>query len=52
MMRTIQINLNKYKEALMKESFVELRGRVSKVIGLTIESIGPYVNIGELCVIK
>jgi flagellum-specific ATP synthase len=52
MMRTVEINLKKYNDALMNESLVELRGRVSKVIGLTIESVGPYVNIGELCVIK
>lgn len=51
-MQNTQINLKKYSDILMNESFIERRGRVSKVIGLTVESIGPHVNIGELCVIK
>jgi len=29
--------------------FVKYSGRVSQVVGLTIESIGPAVNLGEIC---
>ena len=28
---------------------VQYKGRVSKVVGLTIESIGPQVQVGEMC---
>ena len=27
-------------------------GRVSQIVGLTIESIGPTTNIGDLCLIQ
>ena len=46
------INLLKYQKALEDSNFIECSGKVSKVVGLTIESIGPEVNIGELCKIK
>ena len=46
------INLLKYQKALEDSDFIECSGKVSKVVGLTIESIGPEVNIGELCKIK
>ncbi|MDQ2085894.1 flagellar protein export ATPase FliI [Herbivorax sp. ANBcel31] len=46
------INLLKYQKALDKCDFIECTGKVSKVVGLTIESTGPEVNIGELCKIK
>lgn len=45
----ISINLDKYKKLLEISDFVKYSGRVSKVVGLTIESDGPEVNIGELC---
>lgn len=48
----INIDLNKYVKLLDKSDFIEYRGSVSKVIGLTIESEGPEVNIGELCQLK
>ena len=44
-----QINLQKYHDLLEKSSFVKYLGRVSKVVGLTIESDGPEVDIGRLC---
>ena len=47
----MQIDLQKYQNILDKSSFVKYYGRVSKVVGLTIESDGPEVDIGELCVI-
>ena len=45
------INLSKYKTVLDK-SYIKKLGRVSQVVGLTIESIGPDVNIGQTCLIK
>ena len=45
----VSINLKKYSEILEKSDFIEYTGKVSKVVGLTIESNGPEANIGELC---
>ncbi|TCT16422.1 type III secretion system FliI/YscN family ATPase [Natranaerovirga pectinivora] len=45
------INFNKYKD-LLNKSYIKQLGSVSKVIGLTIESIGPSVNLGDLCAIS
>lgn len=41
--------LEKYRNALHSESFLKYSGRVSKIIGLMIESTGPAVEIGEVC---
>lgn len=46
------ISFNKFYDVLDSSDFVASFGRVTKVIGLTIESEGPEVNIGELCRIK
>ena len=51
-MATAAISLSKYKMALAGKSFIEFSGRVSKIVGLTIEADGPEANIGELCEIK
>lgn len=45
----VLINLNKYLNVLENSDFIQYTGRVSKVVGLTIESLGPEVNIGEIC---
>lgn len=45
------ISLRKYHEAIVNSSFIKYNGKVSQVIGLTIESIGPAVKIGEVCLI-
>ncbi|MDF2545837.1 MAG: fliI [Anaerosolibacter sp.] len=45
------INLNKYKSAFEGANLIKYIGRVSQVIGLTIESNGPAVKLGELCFI-
>lgn len=45
----MHIDLQKYRSVLEKSEFSDYYGRVTKVVGLTIESIGPEVNIGELC---
>lgn len=43
------INYSKYKNILSTHDFVKYSGRVSQVVGLTIESLGPAVNLGEIC---
>lgn len=43
------LSLNKYKNIEFK---VKRLGRVSRIVGLTIESIGPDVPVGTLCNIK
>lgn len=43
--------LELYKNAINESDFIEYYGRVSKVVGLTIGSKGPEVNIGDLCYI-
>ena len=45
------IQLDKYYDVLNSADLIKYTGRVSQVIGLTIESIGPAVNIGEVCYI-
>ncbi len=45
----INIDFDKYKEILAKSDFIEYNGKVSKIVGLTIESNGPEVNMGEVC---
>lgn len=41
--------LNKYKHVVETSDFIKFSGRVSKLIGLTIEANGPAVEIGEVC---
>jgi len=45
------MDLSRYCEVLNK-SYIKKLGRVSQVVGLTIESTGPDVNIGQTCRIK
>ncbi|MCH5264867.1 MAG: flagellar protein export ATPase FliI [Lachnospiraceae bacterium] len=47
----LPINFEKY-EALLDKSFASPLGKVSKVVGLTIESIGPSAKLNDLCLIK
>jgi flagellum-specific ATP synthase len=44
-----EINLSKYRDALLRNDLIKYTGRVSQVVGLTIESHGPAVNLGEIC---
>lgn len=46
------INFAKYKRAIDGADLVEYLGKVSQIIGLTIESNGPAVDIGQLCKIN
>lgn len=43
--------LGKYFDRLQDISLLEFKGKVSRVIGLTIESKGPAVRLGETCYI-
>ncbi|MBS5793568.1 MAG: flagellar protein export ATPase FliI [Clostridiales bacterium] len=45
------VNINKYKYILEKD-YVKKLGKVSRVVGLTIESDGPDVSIGNCCKIN
>lgn len=45
------INLSKYREVL-KEEYIKKIGRVSQVVGLTIEAIGPDIGVGGCCHIR
>ena len=40
------------KEQIQNGALWKIRGRVDKVVGLTIESIGPNAPLGELCEIE
>lgn len=42
-------NLKKYHDRLNEISLYQYKGKVSRVIGLTIESRGPAVRLGETC---
>jgi len=44
-----QLDLSKYKAILKEKRFIEYTGKVTKIVGLTIESEGPEADIGELC---
>lgn len=44
------IDFNKYRE-LLDKSYEKKLGKVVKVVGLTIESIGPDANLNDLCII-
>ncbi len=35
----------------MTKSYVKQMGRVVKIVGLTIESLGPQVSVGDACMI-
>lgn len=48
-MSDILINYTKYKNAVSTHDFIKYSGRVSQVVGLTIESVGPAVKLGEVC---
>ncbi|NMB44544.1 MAG: flagellar protein export ATPase FliI [Clostridiales bacterium] len=44
----IELNFSKYEE-LLNNNYEKHLGKVVKVVGLTIESIGPEVKLGDLC---
>jgi flagellum-specific ATP synthase len=50
-MSGIPPQVNKYKEHLAQIDPIRVNGKVTQVIGLTVESEGPDVSIGDLCYI-
>ncbi|MDE6208862.1 MAG: flagellar protein export ATPase FliI [Lachnospiraceae bacterium] len=42
------INSSKYY-SLLEKNFIKKLGKVSKIVGLTIESIGPDANLNDVC---
>ena len=47
----MNIDLKKYK-GVVTPDYIKKLGRVTQVVGLTIESTGPEVNLGAACVIR
>ncbi|PAB61272.1 flagellar protein export ATPase FliI [Anaeromicrobium sediminis] len=43
------INFLKYESALENIDLIKYTGKVSRVVGLMVESNGPAVNLGEIC---
>ncbi len=46
---SVDLSLDRYRELLRSRSFIRHSGKVTKVVGLTIETEGPQTHIGELC---
>ncbi len=44
-----KIDFTKYKNIVQGKDLIRYSGKVSRVVGLTVESLGPSVNISELC---
>lgn len=44
--------LSKYRDIISDTETIKYTGRVERIVGLTIESIGPDVEYGELCRIR
>ena len=44
----MQVNVEKYRQ-LLNKSYEEHLGKVVKVVGLTVESIGPDAKLNDLC---
>jgi len=44
--------LSKYRKIIEETDLVQFTGRVERVVGLTIESVGPSVEYGDLCKIR
>ena len=44
----VDIDLSKYK-ILLNQSYEKKLGKVAKVVGLTVESIGPAAKLNDLC---
>ena len=42
------LNLGKYN-SIFEKCYAKKMGKVTKVVGLTIESIGPDANLNDLC---
>lgn len=51
-MLTAEELVARWQERIRSTRPVRLRGRIRNVVGLLLESIGPYVPIGELCTLR
>ncbi len=51
-MSAVLEHIEKYIDQLDKLELVKVNGRVSEVIGLVIESVGPTTSLGDVCSIK
>lgn len=47
-----KLNLDPYFETLRQVDPISKKGKIAQVVGLSIESEGPQVNLGELCEIR
>jgi len=45
------ISLGKYIRRMEHFEPIKYRGKIVEIIGLTIEALGPWGNVGELCYI-
>jgi flagellum-specific ATP synthase len=43
--------IGKYSDSIKHANLIRYSGKVSKLVGLTIESLGPAVELGEVCYI-
>ena len=43
------VNLKPYVRAVKRADPIKTNGRVTRVVGLVVESIGPQSSVGELC---
>ncbi len=48
-MSELQRALTSLREKIAHEDFLKIDGKISRVIGLTVESIGPDAFLGEIC---
>ena len=44
----LEIDVEKYLR-LVEKTYVNRLGKVVKIVGLTIESVGPDANYGDVC---
>lgn len=51
-MSAVLEHIDKYIDQLDRLELVKVNGRVSEVIGLVIESVGPTTSLGDVCSIK
>lgn len=52
MIHSLLRNLDSYTSKIKKADLIKVNGRVTQVIGLVIESVGPNCTLGEVCVVK
>ncbi len=48
----MEFNFNKYLQIIDRANPIKINGSVTQVVGLVIESLGPNVCMGEMCIIK